>query len=67
MEKGRNVIEIYQNLLSFQNFFSFVDNLRFCRWKFLFAVFRSCVVRCFGGAAKASGIFQVCLNQVVFQ
>ena len=32
-----------------------------------FAVFRSCVVRCLGGAAKASGIFQVCLNQVVFQ
>lgn len=29
MKKGRNVIEIYQNLLSFQNFFSFVDNLRF--------------------------------------
>lgn len=67
MKKGRNVIEIYQNLLSFQNFFSFVDNLRFCRWKFFFAVFRSCVVRCLGGAAKASGIFQVCLNQVVFQ
>ena len=67
MKKGRNVIEIYQNLLSFQNFFSFVDNLRFCRWKFLFAVFRSRVVRCLGGAVKASGIFQVCLNQVVFQ
>ena len=59
MEKGRNVIEIYQNLLSFQNFFSFVDNLRFCRWKFLFAVFRSCVVRRLGGAAKALSLIHI--------
>ncbi len=52
MKKGRNVIEIYQNLLSFSKLFSFVDNLRFCRWKFLFAVFRSCVVRCLGVQQK---------------
>lgn len=67
MKKRNALLNSARIRFLFRTVFDFIENLRFCGRKFLFAVFRSCVICCFGVAAKASGKFQVCLNQIVFQ